>query len=53
MSDINRIINGYTEAKDASEYAEALALEMQQTEGEDYQMVWSTSYSGSYPPEKG
>ena len=49
-NDINRIMNGYDEAIDAAEYEEALILDDELIEGSDYRMIWSDTYSGSYPP---
>lgn len=50
MADLNRIISGYQEAIDAANYAEALVFDTEQNSGDDYTLVWSTSYEGGYPP---
>lgn len=52
MAAIDRIINGYKNAEDAAEYAEALTLDVEQNSGSDYTLVWTTAYSGDYPPEQ-
>ena len=52
MADINRIMNGYQEAIDAANYAEALVCETESNEGDDYTLVWTEAYSGAYPPKQ-
>lgn len=49
MADINRIMNGYTDAEEASNYAEALVLDDELISGDDYRMVWTNGYEGQYP----
>ena len=39
--DIERIINGYYRAIDASAYGESIVCEMRQVSGDNYSMVWS------------
>ena len=51
MGGVERIINGYQEAEDAANYAEAIELEMRLNSGADYSMVWTEAYQGAYPPE--
>lgn len=52
MAAIDRIINGYKNAEDAANYAEALVLGVEQESEEDYTFVWSEEYSGDFPPEE-
>ena len=49
MADIDRIIIGYNGAKDAAAYEEALVLDEEQTEGDDYRLIISESYPGAFP----
>lgn len=49
-ADVNRIMNGYIDAKDAANYAEALVLNDELISGDNYRMKWTTSYNGEYPP---
>lgn len=49
-NDVERIMNGYYSAIDAANYAEALVLDDEQIEGDDYRMIWTNAYQGSYPP---
>lgn len=44
QQEVDLVISAYENAKAAKEYAETLALEMQQNSGEDYTMVWSNEY---------
>lgn len=53
MADINRIMNGYEDAKDATAYGEAIVLDVEQIDGDDYRMVWTQNYAGGYPPVEG
>ena len=51
--DINRIINGYIQARDAANYAEALVVDMYQNgDTDDYSMIWTNAYQGAYPPQE-
>ena len=50
-SDVNRIVTGYIAAQEATEYAGAVTMEMQQISGDDYEMVWTAAYDGEYPPK--
>lgn len=52
MVAIDRIINGYKNAEDAANYAEALVLDVEQESEENYTLVWSEAYSGDFPPEE-
>lgn len=52
MDGIERVMEGYENAKDASEYAEALVLDDELIEGTDYRIIWTNEYDGSYPPTK-
>lgn len=52
MAAIDRIINGYKNAEDAAEYAEALVLDVEQESGENYTLVWSETHPGDFPPEQ-
>lgn len=48
--DINRIMNGYENAIAAANYEEAIVLDEELIENDDYRMIWTTNYSGDYPP---
>ena len=50
-SDVERIINAKYEGIDAANYADAIVLETEQNSGDDYTLVWTTEYSGGYPPK--
>lgn len=50
MSAINRIMEGYTGATDAANYEEAIVLDEELIEDEDFRFVWTESYSGGFPP---
>ena len=52
MAGINEVMNAYEDAQEASEYAEALVLDLELISGTDYRVVWSTAYDGNYPTEK-
>lgn len=52
MADINRIMNGYKDAKDAADYAEAIVLDEEEIDDDDYRFIWTNNYSGQYPPTK-
>lgn len=49
-SEIDRIISGMNRASDAADYGETIRCEMQQVAGDNYQMLWSTQYSGPFEP---
>ena len=51
--EITRIVAGYNRAKAAADYADTIKCEMQQIEGENYRMVWSTRYNGGFVPGTG
>lgn len=44
QEEIDRVVAGYENAKEAVSYAGSIVIEMQQNSGEDYTMVWSTEY---------
>ena len=48
---INRIISGKDHAKDAADYADTIVVEAQLVSGENYNMVWSNQYNGSFVPD--
>ena len=52
QGEINRIVSGYNRADGAADYAATIVCEMQQVEGENYEMVWSTYNSGRFEPNK-
>lgn len=44
QQEVDRVIAGYENAKEAPNYAASIVVEMQQLSGDDYGMVWSTKY---------
>ena len=50
--DINRIVAGDNRASAAADYAATSVCEMQQVEGDNYSMVWSTEYNGPFVPNR-
>ena len=52
QEEINRVISGYDRASGAADYADTILCEMQQVSGDNYQMAWSTEYSGGFAPKK-
>lgn len=52
QEEINRVVTGYDRAQAAAEYGETILCQMQQLEGDNYRMIWSTEYSGGFEPNK-
>lgn len=52
QEEIDRVINGYNRAAEAPNYADTIVCEMEQVSGDNYKMVWSTEYNGSFEPNK-
>ena len=48
--EISGVVAAAKNASDAANYAEALVLDVELKSGTDYTMVWSDSYTGTYPP---
>lgn len=44
QEEVDRVVAGYENAKEAPNYAASFVVEMQQNSGDDYTMVWSTKY---------
>ena len=51
-ADVEKIIAGYQYTQDAISYADAIVIEAQLNENDDYTMVWTSAYNGAFPPEK-
>lgn len=51
MSNITRVMNGYEDALEAANYAEALVLDEEEISDGDYRFVWTDAYNGDYPPK--
>lgn len=47
---LNRILSAYHLAWVAKEYASSLIFETEQVDGDNYNMVWSEEFNGSFPP---
>lgn len=52
QEEIDRVISGYDRADGAANYADSIVCEMQQLSDDNYKMVWSTEYNGSFEPNK-
>lgn len=52
QDDINRVISGYDRADGAADYADTIVCEMENISGDNYQMKWSTEYSGGFEPNR-
>lgn len=50
MADINRIMNAYEDAQEATAYARALVLNEELISEDDYKLIISNTYSGDFPP---
>lgn len=48
--DIDTVLRTYIEGQDASNYVDALVLNEEEIEDDDYRIIWTNAYSGSYPP---
>lgn len=44
QAEVDRVIAAYNNAKEAKNYADTIVVEMQLNSGDDYTMVWNTSY---------
>lgn len=44
QEEVDRVIAGYENAKEAKNYATSIVVEMQLLGSDDYKMVWSTQY---------
>ena len=49
---ISRVVAGYNRAVAAADYADTIVCQMQQVSGDNYQMLWSTEYTGPFEPNK-
>lgn len=49
---LNRVMEGYYDAIDASNYEESLVLDVSLNSDTDYTLVWSNNYDGLYPLDK-
>ena len=49
---INRIITDAQLAVDASNYADSIVCDVELNSGTDYTLVWTTAYTGEFPPEE-
>lgn len=52
QQEINRVVAGYNRAGAAADYGATIVCEMQQVEGDNYCMVWSTEYNGGFVPDR-
>ncbi|MBR3334314.1 MAG: hypothetical protein IKG23_08510 [Clostridia bacterium] len=51
--EISGVVAAAKNTPDAANYAEALVLDVAENAGtDDYTLVWSTDYTGLYPPMK-
>ena len=44
QQEVDRVMAAYDNAKNATDYAESIVLEMQNISGTDYRMVWTNQY---------
>lgn len=47
-SEIETVVDGYNRANGAADYADTIKCQMQQITGDNYKMLWSTVYNGSF-----
>lgn len=47
-SEIETVVDGYNRAIGAADYADTVKCQMQQITGDNYKMLWSTVYNGSF-----
>lgn len=48
--EIDEIVNGQNQAQNAADYADTVKMEMQLISEENYQMVWTVTYTGPFVP---
>lgn len=51
-AEISRVVAGYTRAGAAADYADTIVCQMEQVDGDNYQMRWSNAYNGNFVPNK-
>lgn len=51
-ADLSMILNAYHDGTDAANYVDALVLDEEEIENEDYRIIWTASYQGGFPPIK-
>lgn len=51
QAEINRVIDGYNQARESADYAETLVLQTEQISEDEYRMKWSNKYTGDFVPD--